>query len=205
MGDGVQGEPDLSGKMVQGDLEAEEWRELSLDSVMADFDAAVDTDSAEPEAMATVKVVDSDDAPRDVSSFTSQLATSNPDFTLSGLKSHLVQNLVKKPNVPAGPLPLLAPLPSPLLSPCRTFLASLILASKFTQDRCYSNKAWAKLSGLPPREIGRCEHALGDVLEWRLWVGKTPTGCPPPSSNHSVVRSKSDEELIAKWPMRSKE
>jgi hypothetical protein len=108
MGDGVQGEPDLSGKIVQGDLEAEEWRELSLDSVMADFihmDAAVDTDSAEREAMATVKVVDSDDAPRDVSSFTSQLATSNPDFTLSGLKSHLVQNLVKKPKVPAGPLP----------------------------------------------------------------------------------------------------
>jgi len=55
MGDGVQGEPELSGKIVQGDLEAEEWRELSLDSVMADFvhmDATVDTDS-EPEAMAT--------------------------------------------------------------------------------------------------------------------------------------------------------
>ena len=62
MGDGVQGESDLS----QGDLEAEEWRELSLDSVMADFiytDAAVDTDSAEPEALATVKVVDSNDTP----------------------------------------------------------------------------------------------------------------------------------------------
>jgi hypothetical protein len=93
MGEGVQGEPDLSGKIVQGDLEAEEWRELSLDSVMADFIHmdAVDTDSAEPEAMATVKVVDSDDAPRGASSFTSQLSTSNPDFTLIGLKSHLVQ------------------------------------------------------------------------------------------------------------------
>jgi hypothetical protein len=158
----------------------------------------VDTDSAEREAMATVKVVDSDDAPRDVSSFTSQLATSNPDFTLSGLKSHLVQNLVKKPKlIPAGPLPPLAPLPSPLLCPRRTFLASLILASKFTQDRCYSNKAWAKLSGLPPREIGRCERALGDTLEWRLWVGKTPASCPPPLSNRPVVRSKSDGELIA--------
>jgi hypothetical protein len=44
MGEGVQGEPDLSGKIVQGDLEAEEWREFSLDSVMADFihmDAAI--------------------------------------------------------------------------------------------------------------------------------------------------------------------
>ncbi|KIO09896.1 hypothetical protein M404DRAFT_63777, partial [Pisolithus tinctorius Marx 270] len=54
------------------------------------------------------------------------------------------------------------------------FLASLILASKFMQDRCYSNRAWAKLSGLSPREIGRCERALGEALEWRLWVGKLP-------------------------------
>jgi len=135
MGDGVQGEPDLSGKIVQGDLEAEEWRELSLDSVMADFihmDAAVDIDSAEPDSMATVKVADSDDAPRGVSSFTSQFSTSNPDFTLSGLKSHLVPNLVKKPKVPVGLLPPLVPILSPLLFPHRTFLVSLILTLKLT-------------------------------------------------------------------------
>ena len=56
MGDGIQGEPDLTG-IILGDLEAEEWRELLLDSVMADFihlDAAVDTDLAEAYAMATV-------------------------------------------------------------------------------------------------------------------------------------------------------
>ena len=53
--------------------------------------------------------------------------------------------------------------------------APLILASKFLQDRCYSNLAWAKLSGLPPREIGRCEQALP---EWRLWVGKTSALAP---------------------------
>jgi clathrin heavy chain len=35
-----------------------------------------------------------------------------------------------------------------------TFLISLILASKFTQDWCYSNKAWVKLSGLLPHKIG---------------------------------------------------
>lgn len=196
MGNGVQGEPDLSDKIVQGDIEAEEWRELSLDSVMADFihmDAAVDTDSASTSAMATVKVADSDNAPSGASSFTCQVPSSGP---LSGLKSHLVQNLVKKPKVPSGPLPPLAPLPSPLLCPRRTFLASLILASKFTQDRCYSNKAWAKLSGLPPREIGRCERALGDALEWRLWVGKTPVSYTASSSNRAVVRSKSDSELF---------
>ncbi|KAF8954724.1 hypothetical protein BDZ97DRAFT_1588381, partial [Flammula alnicola] len=54
--------------------------------------------------------------------------------------------------------------------PRNTFLASLILASKFFQDKCYSNRPWAKLSVLPPREIGRCERALGQALEWSFWV-----------------------------------
>lgn len=40
-------------------------------------------------------------------------------------------------------------LPSPLLCPRRTFLASVILSSKF------SNHAWAKISDLPAWEIGR--------------------------------------------------
>ncbi|KAF8547403.1 hypothetical protein OG21DRAFT_1384493, partial [Imleria badia] len=49
--------------------------------------------------------------------------------------------------------------------PHPTFLASQILASKVMQDRCYSNQAWAKLgSGLPPHEIGQCEHALEKPL-----------------------------------------
>ncbi|KAI0348847.1 hypothetical protein OH77DRAFT_1359329, partial [Trametes cingulata] len=54
--------------------------------------------------------------------------------------------------------------------PRRTFLACLILASKFMQDRSYLNRAWAKLAGLPPREISRCERAVGEALEWRLWI-----------------------------------
>ena len=44
---------------------------------------------------------------------------------------------------PTPPEPLV---PSPLLCLRRTFLASLIPASKFLQDRCYSNRAWVKLS-----------------------------------------------------------
>ena len=92
-----------------------------------------------------------------------------------------------------------ASLPSPLLCPRRTFLASVILASKFSQDKCYSNRAWAKLSGLPPREIGRCERALGQALGWRLWVGKTllsshsPCSAPPPKQ---VVRSQSEGSIL---------
>ncbi|KAJ7740062.1 hypothetical protein DFH07DRAFT_683557, partial [Mycena maculata] len=54
--------------------------------------------------------------------------------------------------------------------PRRAFLISLILASKFTQDQCYSNRAWVKFSGMSAREICRCERALGDALDWHLWV-----------------------------------
>jgi hypothetical protein len=32
-GDGIQGELNLSGKIVQSDLEVEEWRELPLDYI----------------------------------------------------------------------------------------------------------------------------------------------------------------------------
>jgi len=108
----------------------------------------------------------------------------------------------RKPKSPSPPLEPLPPLPSPLLCPRRAFLASLILASKFTQDKCYSNRAWAKLSGLPPREIGRCERALGDALEWRLWVGKVPTASAvstaqmSPPHGRAVVRCQSDGDLL---------
>jgi hypothetical protein len=68
----------------------------------------------------------------------------------------------------------------PHLDPRRSFLATLVITTKFLQDRAYSNKAWAKLSGLPAQEIGRCECALGGALGWRVWAGKafgkTPIG-----------------------------
>ena len=90
-----------------------------------------------------------------------------------------------------------ASLPSPLLCPRRTFLASVILASKFSQDKCYSNRAWAKLSGLPPREIGRCERALGQALGWRLWVGKTSLSSHTPCSTpKQIVRSQSEGSIL---------
>ncbi|KAF8919869.1 hypothetical protein CPB85DRAFT_727784 [Mucidula mucida] len=100
----------------------------------------------------------------------------------------------KTASVALAPLP---PLPSPLLCPRRAFLASLILASKFMQDKCYSNRAWAKLSGLPPREISRCERALGDALGWRLWVGKTPVpdSTATTAATRALVRSRSDSNL----------
>ncbi|KAK2464267.1 hypothetical protein APHAL10511_003724 [Amanita phalloides] len=83
---------------------------------------------------------------------------------------------------------------SPLLCPRRSFLAALILASKFLQDKSYSNRAWAKLSGLSPKEIGRCERALGEALDWRLWVGKLPVPSQPTPApvSRSLHRTQSE-------------
>ncbi|KIY44443.1 hypothetical protein FISHEDRAFT_77638 [Fistulina hepatica ATCC 64428] len=94
-------------------------------------------------------------------------------------------------------------LPSPLLCPRRAFLASLIVASKFTMDKCYSNRAWAKLAGLPAREIGRCERALTQALDWHLWVGHHSTSNvetsqaqqPVVSRGRMLVKSQSEPAL----------
>lgn len=77
---------------------------------------------------------------------------------------------------------LMALLPSPLLCPRRVFLAAIILASKFVEDICVTNRQWAKLAGLPAWEVGRCERAVGEALDWRLWI-------PSPS----VVASRLEE------------
>ncbi|KAF7973288.1 hypothetical protein HWV62_15663 [Athelia sp. TMB] len=156
---GVQGEVDISHRIVQGDLEAEEWRELALDSVMADFiplDVAVDRD-----ATPTTKALEYQVAVHPVS-------IPVPTLTTASLKSHVAQqNLAKKPTVLNGPLRVspMPLLPSPLLCPRRTFLASLILASKFTQDRCYSNKAplVAKLAAANARWAMRSIDACGSA------------------------------------------
>ncbi|KAG0250841.1 hypothetical protein BG011_008051 [Mortierella polycephala] len=52
----------------------------------------------------------------------------------------------------------------------RMFLAALILASKFQQDRTYSNKAWSKISGLPVSEINANEIAFLSLIDYRLFV-----------------------------------
>ena len=121
---------------------------IQLPAIVWDH-ATVDIDSTKVDTMATIKVVNSDDVPQSASLFTSQISSSNLDFTLNGLKLHLVQNLIKKAKIP---------LPLPLLCPHHTFLVSLIFASKFLQNWCYSNKVWVKLSRLPPCKISCCEH-----------------------------------------------
>ena len=52
----------------------------------------------------------------------------------------------------------------------RMFLAALILASKYLQDRNYSARAWSKISGLKIAEINSNEIAFVSAIDWKLHV-----------------------------------
>jgi hypothetical protein len=54
--------------------------------VRSDGEKVLDFNTAEPDAMAGTNVEGSDDTPR-YTSFTFQLSSSNPDFTLDGLNT----------------------------------------------------------------------------------------------------------------------
>lgn len=52
----------------------------------------------------------------------------------------------------------------------RMFLAALILASKYLQDRNYSARAWSKICGLHTTEINQNETAFLLAVNWRLHI-----------------------------------
>lgn len=52
----------------------------------------------------------------------------------------------------------------------RMFLAALILASKYLQDRNYSARAWSKISGLKTCEINTNEMAFLKKVNWKLHI-----------------------------------
>lgn len=52
----------------------------------------------------------------------------------------------------------------------RMFLAALILASKYLQDRNYSARAWSKISGLNTQEINQNEMAFLLAVNWKLHI-----------------------------------
>lgn len=58
----------------------------------------------------------------------------------------------------------------PIVCGRRMFLAALICASKFLQDRTYSNRAWAKISSLPVQEINANEKVFLELLDYNLFV-----------------------------------
>lgn len=92
----------------------------------------------------------------------------------------------------------------------RMFLAALILASKYLQDRNYSAKAWSKMSGLKITEINTNERTFLNKVQWKLHMHKpifdkwqeivlkyTPNTLPPsPGQSISVSSWKSIVPLL---------
>ena len=179
---GIRGEVNMEDRIVVG----------TEDEAPSDADATPCANSVPTEIMQT--------QPYDETEVPTILALDASTQSNSESRQNAADLLAKRRKIPSKPLEPLPPLPSPLLCPRRAFLAALILASKFLQDRCYSNRAWAKLSGLPPREVSRCERALGDALEWRLWVGKS--SLPSEEPTRPVLRSRS-EGFISLTPSTS--
>ncbi|KAH9205175.1 hypothetical protein DL95DRAFT_95459 [Leptodontidium sp. 2 PMI_412] len=61
----------------------------------------------------------------------------------------------------------------PLQCQRRMFLAALILAWKYTQERSYSSRAWVQISGLSSKEINANEAVFLSSIDWRLYVPDT--------------------------------
>jgi len=53
---------------------------------------------------------------------------------------------------------------------CRLFLTSLILASKFGQDKNYSNRAWSKISRFPVENINYNERFFLNLIDYKLFI-----------------------------------
>ncbi|CAG8670270.1 23844_t:CDS:2 [Cetraspora pellucida] len=54
----------------------------------------------------------------------------------------------------------------------RMFLAALIVASKYLQDRNYSNRAWSKISGLSIEEINANEVCFLKLIDYNLFIAE---------------------------------
>lgn len=52
----------------------------------------------------------------------------------------------------------------------RMFLAALILASKYLQDKSYMARAWSKISGLATQEINQNEMAFLIAVNWKIHI-----------------------------------
>lgn len=93
----------------------------------------------------------------------------------------------------------------------RMFLAALILASKYLQDRNYSARAWSKISGLQTQEINQNEMMFLQAVDWQLHVPESiyhkwtdivlkytpgPTASPNPDDCWKTLIPKLTPELV---------
>ncbi|KAF6756508.1 hypothetical protein DFP72DRAFT_846803 [Ephemerocybe angulata] len=153
--EGYNGEPELGPRFFQATEEEieqsrrEEALELSVSECEPIVRFSEDENEVEVEMMDTVRVeVDEDQSmqPPDAPSMNQQQSASLSSISTGPSSLHIEETESTSTNTSTASSPLIpspiADLPSPLLCPRRAFLAALIPASKFTQDKCYSNRAW---------------------------------------------------------------
>jgi hypothetical protein len=54
----------------------------------------------------------------------------------------------------------------------RMFLAALMCASKYLNDKNYRNKTWAKIASLPVQQVNKTEAVFLQLVDYQLYVGK---------------------------------
>ncbi|PNP51164.1 hypothetical protein THARTR1_08226 [Trichoderma harzianum] len=90
----------------------------------------------------------------------------------------------------------------------RMFLAALILASKYLQDRNYSARAWSKISGLGVQEINQNEVAFLLAVNWKLhitdevfrrWTEIVLKHTPPPPPPSPGAVSQTVAQQTSEW------
>ena len=128
----------------------------------------------------------------------------------STLQAALYYLILIKPHVPGHDFtmeqPNVAQSSRALQCGRRMFLAALILASKYLQDRNYSARAWSKISGLKVCEINSNELTFCQAVEWNFHIPErvfdrwseivlkhTPSSQPPPPSGGAVPSRKVDD------------
>lgn len=92
----------------------------------------------------------------------------------STLQVALYYLILIKPHVPDHDFTMEQPDDCPAIQAIqcgrRMFLAALILASKYLQDRNYSARAWSKISGLNVQEINQNETTFLLAVNWKLHI-----------------------------------
>ncbi|KAL1925174.1 uncharacterized protein VTP21DRAFT_57 [Calcarisporiella thermophila] len=93
--------------------------------------------------------------------------TSLPTFVLAVLYLFRAKGCIDAQQPQQAPPP---PPGDPIRCGHRMMVAAIILANKFLQDRNYSNRAWAKITGMTVAEINLVETTLLRLVDYRLFV-----------------------------------
>lgn len=75
----------------------------------------------------------------------------------------------------------------------RMFLASLMVASKYLQDKNYRNRAWAKIAGLDLKQVNTAELAFLRLIDYKLHISK-PTFDKWYTLLHGYLQKKQQQE-----------